>query len=948
MAFEPKKLTKKHILRGVEKIQREQPDLKPSTRWDVVINGENYPPKEIMRYAHQEMNGERIWEYGGGEATNKWLKQFDFKIIDKSDKGDPILNLIERYKEHARKSQLKDELYKWRLVKTFYGRPNTNAADFTQELTSINFGNLIYPVGISVIHHIVKERPEEFRKAFKHLFDEKIELLERVSYFNEQTLKIYRDIDPKNTYSHHQDERTMATYLAFHDSSKYAFYKDSFYQKYCKLLGIKPEKKGEKLIHYLSLIDEFIENYILKDSELLDLKKELLTDDCYEDLNHKIYAQDILYSTLDQQKGLERNYWRVGTSDGQTNFWEIMQANKYISIGWSELGDLSDQGVQNKKDVIQLLENQGYYSDDKKVESRKASEIFSFYNDVQEGDIILAQDGSEILGIGEVIGDYGYDSMQTFSHHRPVQWKLILPSLRNSEGSKTTVYKLSQPDVIHQIDNLLKEYKKVQRMANELNQILFGPPGTGKTYNTINKALELCGEDLTGLSRSDIKALFEQKVDEGRIVFTTFHQSMTYEDFVEGIKPIEPEKEGDPVIYRVVEGIFRKLCIEAAFSLAKEEESVATENVLNFSSAYDNFVQEIEENLASEEIIELVTKNGGKVLVDGISQQGNIIIKHPGKDNTYPVSKQRLSKLHAAFPDLANVNNIDQQFRSIIGGSNSTANWAVLNAIRHNNHVSNEVSKETKEYSWEDKVQVVKALKKEDYKGKIGEPYVLIIDEINRGNVSQIFGELITLIEADKRLGKPEAIQVQLPYSKDWFGVPPNVHIIGTMNTADRSVEALDSALRRRFSFIEMAPEAEIIKTEGKTDNGSVEGIDLTFLLETINKRIEKLLDKDHMIGHSYFINVEDFKDLKSAFQNKIVPLLQEYFFGDYGKIGLVIGSKFFDLNENQEDEDFFAPFEGYESSPFLERKVYRLINIQSMNDQLFIQALNELLRKSN
>src|SRR5690606_16583824 len=107
---------------------------------------------------------------------------------------------------------------------------------------------------------------------------------------------------------------------------------------------------------------------------------------------------------------------------------------------------------------------------------------------------------------------------------------------------------------------------------------------------------------------------------EGRIVFTTFHQSMTYEDFVEGIKPIEPEKEGDPVIYRVVEGIFRKLCIEAAFSLAKEEESVATENVLNFSLAYDNFVQEIEENLASEEIIELVTKNGGKVLVDGISQ----------------------------------------------------------------------------------------------------------------------------------------------------------------------------------------------------------------------------------------------------------------------------------------------------------------------------------------
>ncbi|RXG27536.1 McrB family protein [Leeuwenhoekiella palythoae] len=496
-------------------------------------------------------------------------------------------------------------------------------------------------------------------------------------------------------------------------------------------------------------------------------------------------------------------------------------------------------------------------------------------------------------------------------------------------------------------DHNIATEQNSDKMANELNQILYGPPGTGKTYNTINQALELCGENLTGLSRSDIKARFEQKVDDGRIIFTTFHQSMTYEDFVEGIKPIEPEKEGDPVIYRVVEGIFRKLCIEASFSLAKEEESVATENVLDFSLAFDNFVQELEEKLASEETIELATKNRGKVVVDGISQQGNIIIKHPGKDNIYPVSKQRLSKLHTAFPDLADVNNIDQQFRSIIGGSNSTANWSVLNAIRNNNPVTKETPKEIRKYSWDDKVQVVKSLKKENFKGKTGEPYVLIIDEINRGNVSQIFGELITLIEEDKRLGNPEAIQVQLPYSKDWFGVPPNVHIIGTMNTADRSVEALDTALRRRFSFTEMPPKPELINTEGRAENGILNGIELSVLLETINKRIEKLLDKDHMIGHSYLLSVEGLKGLKSVFQNKIVPLLQEYFFGDYGKIGLVIGSEFFDIKDNQVDEDFFAPFEDYDSSPLVERKVYHLKNIQDLSDELFIKALNELQRKN-
>ena len=895
MAFEPKKITKEHILQGVAKIQEEQPELNPSTRWDVVINGVNYPPKEIMRYAHQEMNGERIWEYGGGEATNKWLKQFDFKIIDKSDKADPVLELIERYKEHARNSQLKDELYKWRLVKTFKGRPNTNASDFTQELTSINFGNLIYPVGISVIHHIVKERPEEFREAFKHLFDETIELPERISYFNEQTLKIYRDIDPTNTYSHHQDERTMATYLAFHDSSKYAFYKDSFYQKYCKLIGLKPEKKGKKLVHYLTLLDEFIENYILEDSELLDLKKELLTDDCYEDDNHKIYAQDILYSTLDQQKGMGRNYWRVGTSDDQTNYWDIMQANQYISIGWSEIGDLSEQEVQNKKDVIQLLNNQGYYSDDKKVGSRKAGEIFNFYNDIQEGDIILAQDGSEILGIGEVIGDYGYDSSQAFSHYKPVQWKLISPSLKNSEGLRTTVYKLSQPDVIHQIDNLLKEYKKEQKMGNELNQILFGPPGTGKTYNTINQALELCGEDINGLSRLEVKELYKQKVDEGRIVFTTFHQSMTYEDFIEGIKPVVPEKEGDPVTYDIEDGIFKRICSKAQTPLFN-----------SFDKAYNS----LKKQLSAEDSFKSLYTPTGKEFSVSLNRNGNLNL-HTGKEK----NKQ---------------------------------------GVLTRENLLKEINGEIKFSGWEGYFQgILTVLEKEfNYNRESTSSsenlnYVLIIDEINRGNVSQIFGELITLIEEDKRLGNPEAIQVQLPYSKDWFGVPPNVHIIGTMNTADRSVEALDTALRRRFSFTEMPPKPELINTEGKAENGIVNGIELSVLLETINKRIEKLLDKDHMIGHSYFLSIEGLKGLKSAFQNKIVPLLQEYFFGDYGKIGLVIGSKFFDIKNNQVDENFFAPFEDYDSSPLAERKVYHLKNIQDMSDELFIEALNELQRKN-
>ena len=924
MEFEPKKITKEHILQGVDKIREKQPELSPSTRWDVLINGENYPPKEIMRYAHKEMNGYYTWNYGGGEATNKWLKQFDFKIIDKSKKGNPILDLIKRYKFHAKKSQLKDELYKWKHAKTYSGSPDIYAANFIKEFKQINYHNLIdVPRSYLVAKEIVEKHPDDFKTAFKILFNDKENLQNRINNFAKLSKDIYSKISP---LPHHQDERTMATYLAYYDSNKYAFFKDSFYQKFCKLINVPSKKAGEKLVHYYKLLDDFIENYIKVDEELLLLKKRFLTEDCFEDTNHKIFAQDILYTTLDQQKGLGRSYWRVGTSDDETSFWDLMKVNQCISIGWSELGDLSEQDVQNKKGVIELLEYQGFYPEDNRTKSRKAGEIFNFYNDIKEGDVILAQSGQNILGIGEVNGDYGYDSSKKFSHFKPVQWKLIAPTLKNKEGNQTTVFKLSNPNTIHQIDNLLKEDKKDQNMETELNQILFGPPGTGKTYNTINKALEICGIDLNGLSREQIKYRFEKLVDEGTVVFTTFHQSMSYEDFVEGIKPVAPENEGDHLIYKVEEGIFRKICIEAAFSIAKEKESFETENVLDFSLAFNNFVERIEEKIACEETIELKTKNGGKVIVDGISQQGNIIIKHPGKDNTYPVSKQRLSKLHTAFPDLMEVSNIDQQFRSVIGGSNSTANWAVLNAIKISNSVSFQTKQTNDQYSWEDKTEVVKTLKKEDYKDNSGAPFVLIIDEINRGNVSQIFGELITLIEEDKRLGNPEAIQVQLPYSKDWFGVPPNVHIIGTMNTADRSVEALDTALRRRFSFTEMPPKPELLIEVDKLKD--FENIEVELILNTINRRIEKLIDKDHKIGHSYFLKIQNINDLKTIFRDKVIPLLEEYFFGDYGKIGLVLGNSF--IRKTKNEEISFAVFNNYDDSivsDLKERAVYVMKN---------------------
>lgn len=479
-----------------------------------------------------------------------------------------------------------------------------------------------------------------------------------------------------------------------------------------------------------------------------------------------------------------------------------------------------------------------------------------------------------------------------------------------------------------------------------LNQILYGPPGTGKTYNTINKALEILGENTNGKTRQEIKELFEEKLREGQIVFTTFHQSMSYEDFIEGIKPVEPEKEGDPVIYRIESGIFRNLCIEASFAIAQLRESKVTEDVLDFSILYDNFAESVEEKILNGQKVELDTKAGGSVMVEGISQKGNFIIKHHDGTRTYTVSKARLTKLYSAIKNLNDVSNINDQFREIIGGSNSSAYWSVLNAIQKEKPVET-ISKDSRNYTLDEKKEVVFSLTKADYTNKNGKPYVLIIDEINRGNVSQIFGELITLIEDDKRLGKEEFLEVVLPYSKERFGVPANLYIIGTMNTADRSVEALDAALRRRFCFEEMPSRPELIVTDGKLKNiGGILGeINLSEMLITINNRIEKLLDKDHLIGHSYFISVSNLRELKRAFQNKIIPLLQEYFFGDYGKIGLVLGKGFFETVVKPE-EALFADFDDYDSTQFTERTIYKVKEISKMKDDDFNEAIKVLLRK--
>jgi 5-methylcytosine-specific restriction protein B len=491
----------------------------------------------------------------------------------------------------------------------------------------------------------------------------------------------------------------------------------------------------------------------------------------------------------------------------------------------------------------------------------------------------------------------------------------------------------SQFDYEKEVSTVTKENNSNNSMSLNLNQILFGPPGTGKTYNTINKSVAIANPDFDlNQPRTEIKKEFDRLIKEGIIVFTTFHQSMSYEDFIEGIKPIEPKVEGQPVIYKVIPGILKEICERIKNIDKLTSNSLPNANsVSNFDELYSAFIKKLKEIISELEENETHTFQSRRSRVKLIKIENDDSISTTGEtaNSTETVTKDKLERIYKKYSSPDEITNLVKQLREVGTDIGWTTNYfAVFKAL--------------KEFE-----SSIKTNKSNDFKTKKKQDFVLIIDEINRGNVSQIFGELITLIEEDKRLGADEALEVTLPYSKEKFGVPPNLYILGTMNTADRSVEALDAALRRRFSFEEMPPRPILIANEGelKEVKGFLDNIELPLLLNTINKRIEKLLDQDHQIGHSYFMSVKNYKDLKSALKNKIIPLLQEYFFGDYGKIGLVIGKEFFEAVE-KDDENIFADFEDYDASSFAERAIYKIKDIDNMSKESFYKAINSLVRK--
>jgi 5-methylcytosine-specific restriction protein B len=804
--------------------------------------------------------------------------------------SDPVAEMINSYKEKLRKDGLKDEIYKWELVKKFRGRPDLKADDFFEEVKSVDYKNLVYEMAVVVKNHIAKDLPEEYRECFRKLFTDEKDLNSRVKGFMDDVLRTYRKLEPK--YSHHHDERTIATFLTFYNPDKYAFFKDSFYQKYCKLINVKAKDKGEKYSHYLQLINEFRDKYILTDTELLQLIESCMNPDCFDDSNHLILAQDILFQILDKGN-------------------EIIEISteKIFKISMGDFETEEFRGAVSKKIVLVRQDTKA-----KGTSSLTQGEVFRDL--IKDGDYFYLTHGNrgiELLGrfVGECRPAYKeelasegwlertYDrissSWNRTSYKAKKKWWtpnenstcVEIPGTELEEANKLIFIPYFNTSFSN-IDGIIEEpespplTKPGMDLDVPLNTILYGPPGTGKTYYTVDLAVQIAAPDKYRDNDHDAnKEVYDTLVREGQVIFTTFHQSMCYEDFVEGIKPLKPG-ENDPYLkYDIEDGIFKKICSAAQIP-----------NQIDFNNAY-NLLQN---RLTEHERINLRTPTGKEYSIS-LNRNGNLSL-HTGESRNVQgtLTKENIQNF------IINENVFDY-WQGYFAG--------VVEYLRS-------------EYNY----------RQEKETGN--KNFVLIIDEINRGNVAQIFGELITLIEPDKRQGMKEALTVTLPYSKREFMVPANLYIVGTMNTADRSVEALDTALRRRFSFMEMEP---LYNLNGMDLN--IAGVKISVLLKTLNDRIEKMTDRDHRIGHSYFLGINNSKALMTVFRDKIIPLLQENFYGNYEKMGLILGKGF--IEKIPDEKVGFANFSADEND-FNDRLIYR-INKESLEDtEKFESALTFLM----
>lgn len=567
--------------------------------------------------------------------------------------------------------------------------------------------------------------------------------------------------------------------------------------------------------------------------------------------------------------------------------WNEFYKEGIMALGWDNLGNLTK--FHSQDEIVRAMQKSDLKDSYPKNDSKANWE---FANEMNIGDIVYVKKGIDpiLLGRGVVASDYIYDDTRNeYKSIRKVNW--THNGIYHVDFNELDIKQWNQKTLTDISENKYKDFsKKIEKIFNDkanedknmcsqsLNQILYGPPGTGKTYNTVIKAIEITNPELIQRDENGdvinydvLKQEFDELKKQGQIEFVTFHQSYSYEEFVEGIKPEIPQwnAEGSTLKYVGKDGILKTIAKKALYAHLNisQPEDDKFKNIIKYFID-DNFEGSKFKTQYSEFEIVRYTQTA-------------IIVEPCNGKTEYNLTFNNLEKLYRNKQDVKTRKDIEQ----ILGWKGlSTYYLAILNKLK-NYSEKNIINIQTTSNEETIIIKSIDDYLQEYYEGKLSlkenpKKYILIIDEINRGNISKIFGELITLIEEDKR----ETLSVKLPYSQDDFTVPKNFYIIGTMNTSDRSIASIDIALRRRFKFVEMMPRPELVADFG---------CGFQSIFDKLNTKIKILLDRDHQIGHSYFINTKyanaDTNILKEIWFSEIIPLLNEYFYCDWEKLKLVI-----------------------------------------------------------
>ena len=806
-------------------------------------------------------------------------------------------HLIEKYIEILEENGEPNETYKYLAINTFHQNWDLEAEDFYQMLRDSfsKVSNLLYQNSWGFINLSAQYFPDETREMFRNLYDESIEISQRIETFqteSENILPKIRQTLNRTNINAQQDERTISVYLAFRFPEKYMLYKADYYKNFCEQLNIKTKKSGERFLHLQELANRIIQENLLNDNNFNFINtyrkfyQKLDWDDKYLMIQNVLYvvfrdAKDFnlleLFKKFDK-KQLEEYYDFL---DEIIEKFELQENDQRLVFNFT-----------NKILVFTIGQRYILY-----VKQAKSTDYkFRVISENPICDDYINFDGSPEAYLNR-IQNFNQIKSNSISVLNAIEKELNRTQISGySKYNKKELERMAfdidfRNEILSQLEYQTTTEKPMENIHSDkkipLNQILFGAPGTGKTYTLRNKYFPKYTISEKSISP---ESYFEEIVSG-----LTWWQAIALALLEMGASKVNDILENRWVSKKAV--LSESKNVRATIWGNLQFHTVIESKTVNYTQRQTPYIFD-KTKYKKWELLENELKEQAPEIYDILDSVNNFK-PNPNKEIKHYV----FTTFHQSF-----------SYEDFIEGIKPVM----------------EEGKESISYQIENGIFKDLCLKAQN---DTENRYAIFIDEINRGNVSAIFGELITLIEPDKRIGAINELKVKLPYSKREFGVPKNVDIIGTMNTADRSVEALDTALRRRFSFIEMQPNPSVLL------NSEYQDVDLKKLLETINQRIEVLVDKDHQIGHSYFIGIQNLGDLKLVFKDKIIPLLEEYFYGDFGKIGLVLGENFIYQEENRAK---FPKNFSYENDFLEDKKVYRFTPFENWDEQTFISVYED------